>query len=58
MDYGDILVYIEQIIESIEYDEINMLEIKQKLEELAADIEDNVEASGDDLGEFDFSDLD
>lgn len=58
MDYGDILVYIEQIIESIEYDEINMLEIKQKLEDLAADIEDNVEASGDDLGGFDFSDLD
>jgi len=57
MDYGDILVYIEQMIESIEYDEINLLEIKQKLEDLAANIEDNVETSGD-FGEFDFSDLD
>ena len=57
MDYGDILVYIEQMIESIEYDEIDLLEIKQKLEDLAADIEDNVEPSGD-FGEFEFSDLD
>jgi len=57
MDYGDILVYIEQMIESIEYDEINLLEIKQKLEDLAADIEDNVETS-EDFEEFNFSDLD
>jgi hypothetical protein len=57
MDYGDILVYIEQMIESIEYDEINLLEIKQKLEDLAADIEDNVETSEDFEG-FNFSDLD
>jgi hypothetical protein len=42
MDYGDILAYIEQIIESIEYEEIDLLEVKSKLEELTVEIEDNV----------------
>jgi len=58
MDYSDILAYIEQIIESIEYEEIDLLEIKSKLEELTVEIEDNVEVSGGDFDGFGFDDLD
>jgi len=58
MDYGDILAYIEQIIESIEYEEIDLLEVKSKLEELTVEIEDNVEISGGDFDGFGFEDLD
>lgn len=58
MDYGDILIFIEQIIEAIEYEEINIKEIKAKLEDLATDIEDNIETSGDEFDGFGFDDLD
>lgn len=58
MDYGDILIFIEQIIEAIEYEEINIKEIKAKLEDLATDIEDNIETSGDEFDSFAFDDLD
>jgi len=58
MDYGDILSFIEQLIESIEYNEIDLLEIKSKLEELTVEIEDNVEISGEDFDGFGFDDLD
>ena len=58
MDYGDILSFIEQLIESIEYNEIDLLEIKAKLEELAIEIEDNIEISGEDFDGFGFDDLD
>ena len=58
MDYGDILIFIEQIIEAIEYEEINIKEIKAKLEDLATDIEDNIETSGDEFDGFAFDDLD
>ena len=58
MDYGDILIFIEQIIEAIEYEEINIKEIKAKLEDLATDIEDNIETSEDGFDGFGFDDLD
>jgi len=58
MDYGDILSFIEQLIESIEYNEIDLLEIKSKLEELTVEIEDNIEISGEDFDGFGFDDLD
>jgi len=58
MDYGDILSFIEQLIESIEYNEIDLLEIKSKLEELTVEIEDNIEASREVFEDFGFDDLD
>lgn len=58
MDYGDILIYIEQIIDAIEYEEINIKEIKAKLESLAEDIEDTIETPGDEFEDFRFDDLD
>lgn len=58
MDYGDILICIEQIVEAIEYEEISIAEIKAKLEDLATDIEDNIETPGDEFEGFGFDDLD
>lgn len=58
MDYGDILVYIEQIVEAIEFDEIDLLEIKTKLENLAVDLEDNLSTSEEAYEDFGFNDLD
>lgn len=57
MEYGDILVYIENLIESIEYEEISLLELRTKLQELAIDIEESIETS-DSYGDFEFGDLD
>ena len=57
MEYGDILVYIENLIESIEYEEISLLELRNKLQELAIDIEESIETS-DNYGDFGFGDLD
>jgi hypothetical protein len=54
MDYGDIIIYIESIIESIEFEEINLLEVKSKLQELTVDIEDNVEVDNEGLEGYDF----
>ena len=34
MDYEEILNYVENIVEEIEFEEISILEIKEKLEEL------------------------
>ena len=58
MDYGDILIFIEQIVEAIEYEEINIAEVKSKLEDLASDIEDIIETPGDEFEDFGFDDLD
>jgi hypothetical protein len=58
MDYGDILIFIEQIVEAIEYEEINIAEVKSKLEDLASDIEDTIETPGDEFEDFGFDDLD
>lgn len=57
MDYESILVYIENLVESIQYEEVSLLEVQTKLQELVADIEESIETSGisyDDLG---FDDL-
>ena len=55
MGYEDILFYIENIIEAIDFDEIDLPEIKQKLQELTVKIEDNmgVDHEGVDGGDFD-----
>ena len=54
MDYEDILNYVENIVEEIEFEEIPILEIKEKLQELIEVIEDNRGMSGRELGNFDF----
>jgi len=58
MEYGDILIYLENLIEEIESEDIDYLEIKSKLQTLTTEIEDNVEFGERDLENFSFSDLD
>tara|TARA_R110000803_G_scaffold164134_4_gene227867 strand:+ start:1071 stop:1238 length:168 start_codon:yes stop_codon:yes gene_type:complete len=55
MDYEEILNYIEDIVEGIEFEEISIPEIKEKLQELAIKIEDNRGMSGRELEDFDFN---
>ena len=55
MDYEDILNYIEDIVEEIEFEELSILEIKEKLQELIIEIEDNRGMSGRELEDFDFN---
>ena len=55
MDYEDILNYIENIVEEIEFEEISISEIKEKLQELIEVIEDNRGMSGRELEDFDFN---
>ena len=57
MDYADILSFIEHIIEGIEFDELDLPEVKTKLEELVGGLEDNLGTFGGDDGEFGFDDL-
>jgi len=54
MDYEEILHYIEDIVESIEFEEIDILETKLKLQELALRIEDSRGMSDRGIGDFDF----
>ena len=54
MDYEDILNYVENIVEEIEFEEISIPEIKGKLQELIVEIESNRGMGGRDLGDFDF----
>jgi len=54
MDYEEILNYIEDIVESIEFEEIDILETKSKLQELALRIEDSRGMSGRGIEDFDF----
>tara|TARA_R110002153_G_scaffold128101_2_gene276018 strand:+ start:348 stop:515 length:168 start_codon:yes stop_codon:yes gene_type:complete len=54
MDYENILNYIENIVEEIEFEEISILEIKEKLQELIEVIENNRGMSGRELGDYDF----
>ena len=54
MDYEDILNYIESIVEEIEFEEIPLLEVKEKLQELIEVIESNRGMGGRELGDFDF----
>lgn len=58
MDYENILVYIENLVESIQYEEVSMLEVQTKLQELAAEIEESIETSGVSYDGFGFDDLD
>jgi hypothetical protein len=55
MDYEDILNYIENIVEEIEFEETSIPEIKIKLQELIEVIEDNRGMSGRELEDFDFN---
>lgn len=57
MDYADILSFVEHIIEGIEFDELDLLEVKTKLEELTVDLEDNLGTFGGDEEGFGFDDL-
>ena len=57
MGYEDIIIYIENLIESIEYEEISLLELRTKLQELVIDIEESIETSNN-YDEFGFEDLD
>ena len=58
MEYGDILIYLENLIEEIESEDIDYSEIKSKLQTLTTEIEDNVEFGERDFENFSFSDLD
>tara|TARA_B100001093_G_C26710596_1_gene963243 strand:+ start:887 stop:1063 length:177 start_codon:yes stop_codon:yes gene_type:complete len=57
MGLEDILSYIENIIETIEFDETTLSEVHDKLQELAIDLEDNLVTSGEEEEEFDFGDF-
>jgi hypothetical protein len=57
IDYGDILGYLEELVEDIDFGEINLLEIKSKLQNLITEIEDRVDTAGDSYDDFDFDDL-
>lgn len=57
MDYGDILSIIEYIIEGIEFEELDLSEIKSKLQELAIDLEENLGDFREEEEDFDFDDL-
>ena len=57
MGLEDILSYIENIIETIEFDETTLSEVHDKLQELATDLEDNLVTSGEGEEEFDFGDF-
>jgi hypothetical protein len=54
MEYGDILIYVENIIEAIEFEELDILEIKTKLQELTVEIEDNIDIDNEGLSSYDF----
>ena len=58
MEYGDILIYLENLIEEIESEDLDLLEIKSKLSALALEVEDNTGFGERDLEGFSFSDLD
>ena len=54
MDYEDILNYIEDIVEEIEFEELSILEIKEKLQELIIEIEDNRGMREREIEDYDF----
>ena len=54
MDYEEILNYIEDIVEEIDFEETSILETKLKLQELALRIEDSRGMSGRGIEGFDF----
>ena len=54
MDYEEILNYIENIVEEIEFEELSILEIKEKLQELIIEIEDNRGMREREIEDYDF----
>ena len=54
MEHGDIIIYIEDLIESIEFEELDILEIKSKLQDLVTNIEDNIDIDNEGLEGFNF----
>jgi|TARA_Y100000389_G_C17434626_1_gene504735 hypothetical protein len=54
MELRDIIFYIEDLVESIEYEELDILEIKTKLQDLVTNIEDNTNIDNEGLEGFDF----
>ena len=54
MDYEEILNYVENIVEEIEFEEISILEIKEKLQELIEVIEDNRGIREREIEDYDF----
>jgi TATA-box binding protein (TBP) (component of TFIID and TFIIIB) len=54
MDYGDIIICIENIVESIEFEELDLIEIKSKLQDLIYNIEDNTDIDNEGLEGFNF----
>ena len=54
MDYEEILNYIEDIVEEIDFEEISIHEIKNKLQELIDVIEGNRGMSGREGEDYDF----
>ena len=57
-DYGSILGCLEEIIESIDFDDTTLVEIKSKLQDLISEIEENLDPSDNGWSEFGFDDLD
>jgi len=57
MDYTNILSYIDNIIEEIEFDELTLLEVKDKLCELSKEIEETIELLSEEEEGFSFEDL-
>jgi len=57
MDYGDILSIIEHIIEGIEFEELDLSEVRSKLQELAMNLEENLADFREEGESFDFEDL-
>ena len=55
MDYEDILNYIESIVEEIDFEEISVVDIQTKLQELIIKMEDNRGMGGREVGDFDFN---
>ena len=57
MDYGDILSIIEHIIEGIEFEELDLFEVKSKLQELVINLEENLADFREEGESFNFDDL-
>lgn len=55
MELGDIIFYIEDLVESIEYEELDILEIKSKLQDLVTNIEEYTDIGNEGLEEFNFN---
>ena len=58
VDYSDILGFLEEIVEEIEFDSINLNEVKEKLQSIISGIEENIGPSDGSYDDFDFDDLD